>query len=391
MSYIPNFEPLTSAFGEQMVAENTSAFHVQLAYNLHEELVSTDTANSGTVTQSNNEAVVSTGTNAAGSATMSSVRSLRYLSGIGGEVKFQGRFSTGVANSRQEAGYGDDQDGFFFGYSGATFGLWRRKGGTDTFTAQASWNVDPMDGTGPSGQTLDPTKGNVYKIAFQWLGGGDIYYYIEAERGDGQRGFALVHVIEYAGLNTAVSIANPSLPIRIHAVNTGNTTDLKMYFASLSGFAQGRDNDPGFPRSYDASFSIGTSETIMFLIRIRSTFAGATNRVQALLTSVGASTFDNQANTLGVIRLVKNPTSLTGTPSWANINTNVSVAERDITASSRTGGIVMETLPFAANSSYKFDITGQDIVLVPGDIVAVVAQFTATTSCWAHLSWRELF
>jgi hypothetical protein len=43
-----------------------------------------------------------------------------------------------------------------------------------TWIASSAWNIDKMDGTGPSGMTLDPTKFNVYEIRFQYLGVGGV-------------------------------------------------------------------------------------------------------------------------------------------------------------------------------------------------------------------------
>jgi hypothetical protein len=41
---------------------------------------------------------------------------------------------------------------------------------TDVWTAQTAWNgADIFDGNGLTSVTLDPTKGNVYQIAYQWL------------------------------------------------------------------------------------------------------------------------------------------------------------------------------------------------------------------------------
>jgi len=67
-------------------------------------------------------------------------------------------------------GAGDDVDGLFFGFNGTSFGIMTRNDSVDTWVAQADWNGDKMDGTGgasnPTGQNLDPTKGNVYHINF---------------------------------------------------------------------------------------------------------------------------------------------------------------------------------------------------------------------------------
>lgn len=44
----------------------------------------------------------------------------------------------------------------------------------DTSVAQASWNIDKMDGTGPSRILLDPTKAQILFIQAQWLGVGRV-------------------------------------------------------------------------------------------------------------------------------------------------------------------------------------------------------------------------
>jgi len=104
---------------------------------------------------------------------------------------------------------------------------------TETFIAQtnaaastdgvSTWNADKFDGTSTSGITLDPTKGNVYQIKYQWLGFGMIRFFVEnPETGK----FALVHKIKYANANTEPSIDDPSLPLLLEVINTANTTNL---------------------------------------------------------------------------------------------------------------------------------------------------------------------
>lgn len=75
--------------------------------------------------------------------------------------------------------------------------------------AQASWNIDPMGGSGPSGVTLDLSKSQILVIDLQWLGvgrvrvgfdiGGVVYY---------------VHQFVHANLITDVYMQSASLPIR---------------------------------------------------------------------------------------------------------------------------------------------------------------------------------
>ena len=79
---------------------------------------------------------------------------------------------------------------------------------TETWVAQADWNGDKMDGTGVSGMTLDPTKGNVYKIQFQYLGYGAQEFFIE----DQLTGYLqLVHTFKYTNQNTVPWCLEPSI------------------------------------------------------------------------------------------------------------------------------------------------------------------------------------
>ena len=147
------------------------------------------TASSGTVISSPPFAVVSTGLSPTGSAFFQSKYSSHYRTGEGVAVVFTSIFTSGTGGSVQYVGLGDSQDGFFFGYNGEIFGILYRKGTygvtvtqvtvTDTWIPQVSWNQDPFNGTGASGVVLDPTKGNVYKIQMEWLGFGDINFFIE--------------------------------------------------------------------------------------------------------------------------------------------------------------------------------------------------------------------
>src|SRR5210317_1039571 len=47
------------------------------------------------------------------------------------------------------------------------------------WTPQTSFNIDTLDGNGPSGITINPQKLNVYQINFRWLGSGELRYAME--------------------------------------------------------------------------------------------------------------------------------------------------------------------------------------------------------------------
>jgi len=117
-----------TAFGEQSVAEATPIFQADFSYNVNSD-VWHDHSNNGAATVDSHQLKISTGAAANQSAEIQSRESVKYQPGQGGLVRVTGIFTTGAANSKQLIGVGDANDGFFFGYNGADFGVLRRKGG----------------------------------------------------------------------------------------------------------------------------------------------------------------------------------------------------------------------------------------------------------------------
>ena len=120
-------DPLT-AFGEVSVAEPTPVVQVQFPYNINTDIWETRN-NNGSSSVINNMANLSTGAGTNQSSTIITRNFLKYNPGQGALVRFTALYTTGVANNTQWVGIGDSDDGFFFGYNGATFGILRRQGG----------------------------------------------------------------------------------------------------------------------------------------------------------------------------------------------------------------------------------------------------------------------
>jgi len=68
-------------------------------------------------------------------------------------------------NLRQRVGYYGAANGIFLELENAVLSFVKRSSITgsvvETKVAQANWNVDKLDGTGPSGITLDITKAQI--------------------------------------------------------------------------------------------------------------------------------------------------------------------------------------------------------------------------------------
>ena len=127
---------------------------------------------------------------------------------------------------------------------------------TNTFIGSGSFNIDRLDGTGPSGMTIDPQKGNVFQVAFQYLGFGNALFSVEnPETGR----FADFHMIKNANNRTTPVLKNPNLFVLATSANIGGSTSKTLKTVSMASFTEGNIQklDPKFAKSW--SFSENTS------------------------------------------------------------------------------------------------------------------------------------
>lgn len=118
-----------TAFGEQLVGSLEPEVQLSYTYGINPVLVTSRANQSGSVTNGNSMATCSTGAAANSSGVIRSTKTVHYNPGYGLKARFTAKFTTGVANSEQVIGFGDDGEGFFFGYNGTSFGVLHKYGG----------------------------------------------------------------------------------------------------------------------------------------------------------------------------------------------------------------------------------------------------------------------
>lgn len=254
--------------------------------------------------------------------------------------------------------------------------------------AQTAWNIDVLDGTGESGVTLDPTKGNVYGIRFQWLGYGAMTFYVE-NPASGK--LIPVHRIAYANANTKPSTRNPSFPIYFAVNNTydggTNNTDLALKTASCACFIEGRGMSIGPTHGTVTHKTLSDSNyTNVSTIKNVSTFNSRTNLVVCQLLFLQGN--DDQTESKPThFKLVRN-TTLGGTPSYTSYNASHSVIQYDTAGTTVTGGD--DILTFCGGGS-SINVRDLDITLNPGDTLTLAAKRTAgsNTDVSGGLTWME--
>lgn len=370
-----------SAFGELLVAEVTGLIQLQFTYNLIPEMVTPSATTGGTVISSPPFALLSASPSS--SASFQSNTSVHYKTGQGSAVLFTCAFTSGIANNQQYAGVGNTVNGFFFGYNGSTFGILYRNNSVDTWTYQVSWNQDGFNGTGPSGVTLDPTKGNLYKIQYQWLGFGNINFLIENPN---TGTLSLVHQIKYPNSSTSTSLTNPTIPL--YAINTSTNAagTVQMKIPCMAAFLEGVFVDDN--TRFGVMGSAFTATGLVLAIRNNLTYNNLTN------TKLVQPDFSSLATTgANVSRFdyILNPTLAGTNYTPVNTSTGFSVVSFSTTATSITGGRVILSYYIAATSFDNIFLNDLAVLLNPGDVLAIQANISASTTVSATLSWFEQF
>jgi len=134
---------------------------------------------------------------------------------------------------------------------------------------QSNWNLDRMDGTGPSGITIDFTKTQILLIDFEWLGVGTVAI-----------GFVInkmiyyVHNFHHANLFETVYMSSPNLPVRYEIRSTGGSGQLKQLCCSV--VSEGGLQPTGISYSIDRGISALNVDTnddyyVGMAVRLKST------------------------------------------------------------------------------------------------------------------------
>lgn len=227
----------SDVLGTAVTGQRNNEIEISFFSSFNSDLITNTTASGGSATITGGHARYRTGTNATGAAKGVSVYSCKYRPAHEQYCFFTAAFTTGVANSYQRIGLYDTNNGFFIGYSGATFGVTLRTSASDTFTARASWNGDPLDGSGSSTFTrggspeaINLTYSNLYRIRFAWLGSAIVFFEVFSPDG----AWVTFHTIRVPNSQLAPSIQNPELPITIDVAKTSGASDISLYSACVA-------------------------------------------------------------------------------------------------------------------------------------------------------------
>ena len=334
----------TDAFGRLRVSQPYTLFDSQNRYAADNQFNSATTGTGATTYNSNKSCIeMSVTAGGVGSVKRQTYRVFPYQPGKG--LLVLATFvmdSNNSLNLTQRVGYFNDDNGVFFQRVDGTFSFVLRSSSTptpgtpsDTRTVnQSSWNGDKLDGSGPSGLTLDPTKAQILWMDFEWLGVGSVRcgFIINGQ-------YIVCHTFTNANQITSVYMTTAILPIRYEITSTSalaaTLQQICCSVVSEGGFEQ--TSIDHVARQTTIVTNIDTAATFypIVSIRLNSSRLGSVvlpNRVQFLPT-----TSQNYE-----IALLKNPT-LTGA-TWAATVPSDSNVDFDVAATAITNvGTIVQT------------------------------------------------
>jgi hypothetical protein len=246
---------------------------------------------------------------------------------------------------------------------------------------------------------IDLSKVTMFKMEYSWYGavGGHFLAYVPDATTPGEARWVRMHHIRASNQLTSPSLANPTLPLSylVQKGTSGNENSIYKYGASY--YIDGGDKGTIVARSQSntADRAVTVSGTMLMGLRTKNTINSIRNRMQVYPTRLGLGT---DART--VVRLVKNPTVVSGTPTFTSVDA-LSPIEFTTTSgvSTISGGTTVATffvgaggvdLDLAPYFGYNKDYLSYPLTAVAGDTLYVFAQSSSgTANVSAALTWEE--
>ena len=310
--------------------------------------------------------------------------------------------STAKANLRQRIGYYGANNGYYLEQNGTTVSFVERSFVTgavvNTPVAQASWNVDPMDGSGPSGITLDLTKAQILFMDLEWLGVGTVRvgFIIDGN-------FIVCHRFNHANFITSTYITTASLPLRYEITNTGATSGA----STLKQICSTVLSEGGY-QLVGLQQAIGTPVTTPRNLPVAGTFYPivsirlkiSPNRLDAIVIATAISVV---ATTSGHYNWQVVASGTTGAGTWVNAPGDSSV-QYNITGTSFTGGRILASGFFGVSNQgstqvdilkealFKTQLERDSFTSTPYELTILVASDVGGGggNVLASMDWEEI-
>ncbi len=310
--------------------------------------------------------------------------------------------ASGQANRRQRVGYFGTANGLYIELSGVSTPAFVERNSVsgsvaETRVHQADWNVDKLDGNGPSGFTLDITKAQIHWIDIEWLGLGTV-----------RTGFVIngqlvhCHSFHHANLITSTYMTTASLPLRYEIENLGATASsgtLKQVCSTVlseGGYElRGAQSTVTIPVASPYDLTNASTYYPVISLRLNSSYLDAI----VILTAISIMGITNNASYSW--KVVAGGTTSGGTWASGGVNsaveynisgtsfsdTNARSLAAGFTNGSNQGSAVVDILKEAL---FKFQLERDSFTSTPYELTLVVASEDLGADVLATMDWEEI-
>jgi hypothetical protein len=482
-----------STFGEVLSVSPHATAQGDFIYGINDRIFTSGAYGSSAISEDDTLAVLSSGTDLNSYSFLRTSRTVRYRPGQGSLIKITAIFDNGLEGTTQLAGAGNRSNGYYFGYSGSSFGILHDENGkraiqklsiTDnnavavtasivvngttasvpllagnssslanqiekfnwfnfgpdggweamaigadvlliannqyeatgsfsvsgltasfstkvsgsdtinTFISQSSFNVDTIDGNGPSLFNINPQKGNVYQIGFQYLGFGNAFFQVEnSETGR----MTPVHMIKNSNSRTTTVLKNHNVSPRWFAGNTltsGTPVNVNLKASSCAAFVEGIPNNDLFPQfAINHSSALASTNTLYPFLTLRVNKVHKENKdcySQIILQklSLAAAAASGKFTKLFIY---KNAT-LSNDAVFRYLDPLRSISSYDLNATSLTGGSLIYSTAISAGGTILDNLVDYDFSINEGEtftIALLTNDGSANNIPGLSVSWAE--
>ena len=300
---------------------------------------------------------------------------------------------------RQRVGYYNDYNGIYFEVNNSTVNFVERSyvsgGLAETRVAQSSWNADKLDGTGPSGLTLDTSKAQIFWMDIEWLGVGSVRtgFIINGQ-------IIVCHIFNHANLISSTYITTASLPLRYEIKNTAATSSsstLKQICSTViseGGYElRGLQQAIATPINTPSSLAVAGTYYPVISVRLKSTALDGI----VILTALSMMGIGNGINYSW--RVVASGATTGG--SWISAGTD-STVEYNISGTSFTGGRVLASgfinssnqgspsIDILKEALFKFQLERNGLTSTPYELTLAVTAGSNSQNIFASIDWEEI-
>jgi hypothetical protein len=311
--------------------------------------------------------------------------------------------SPAKTNLRQRVGYYGAQNGLYVQLNDSTLSFVERSlvtgVVTETVVDQSAWNVDKMDGTGPSGIVLDITKAQILFMDIEWLGVGTVRigFIINGN-------YYVCHKFHHANIIASTYITTASLPLRYEITNTSATSGastLKQICSSViseGGYQlNGLQQAIGIPVTTPRNLAVAGTFYPIVSLRLKT----SPNRLDGIIISTAISVV---ATSSGDYNWQVAASGTTTGGSWVSAGAN-SAVDYNITGTSFTGGRILASGYFSVSNQgstqvdilkealFKTQLERNGLTSTPFELTILVAAANAGGgggNVLASMDWEEI-